>query len=59
MASKGISIALKLAKGIFVDELKETVKNKDSKKAQRLKGVVTEVRDACDQFLEVFEEGKG
>jgi hypothetical protein len=48
--------ALKLAKVLLVEYLTETIKNKDSAKAQKAKKIVTEVRDACNQFLDVFAE---
>lgn len=47
--------ALKLAKALIVEFLSETIKNKDSAKAKKIRGIVTEIRDACNQFLDTFE----
>lgn len=46
---------LKLAKVLIVEFLSETIKNKDSAKAKKIKGIVTEIRAACNQFLDSFE----
>lgn len=40
--------------GSFIEFLKTTIRNRDSKRAQTVRTIVLEVRDACNQFLEVF-----
>lgn len=45
----------KLFIGSFIGFLQSTIRNRDSRKAQQVRAIVLEVRDACSQFLEVFD----